>query len=80
MLILRKWIFKRYTYSILRSFLYESWIYYLIFIILDVDALKDVARAVEGLKTKDNSLLIITHYKRLLDLIVPDFVHIMKDG
>ena len=44
---------------------------------LDVDALEDVANAVNGLLTPQNSVLMITHYQRLLDLIKPSYVHIM---
>ncbi|RRT52172.1 hypothetical protein B296_00050626 [Ensete ventricosum] len=44
---------------------------------LDVDALQDVANAVNGLLTPNNSVLIITHYQRLLDYINPSYVHIM---
>ncbi len=47
---------------------------------LDIDALRTVAGGVNKLKTKDNAFLIITHYQRLLDYIVPDFVHVMYDG
>ena len=47
---------------------------------LDVDALRDVANAVNGLRTKENGILLITHYNRLLEYIKPDFVHIMRDG
>ncbi|ERN04239.1 ABC transporter I family member 6, chloroplastic [Amborella trichopoda] len=47
---------------------------------LDVDALQDVAKAVNGLLTSKNSVLMITHYQRLLDYIRPGFVHIMEDG
>ncbi len=47
---------------------------------LDIDALKDVAEGVNKLKTKDNAFLVITHYQRLLNYIVPDFVHVMYDG
>ena len=47
---------------------------------LDVDALKSVSEAINKLKRSDNSFLIITHYQRLLDHIVPDVVHAMKDG
>ncbi|XP_031486668.1 ABC transporter I family member 6, chloroplastic [Nymphaea colorata] len=47
---------------------------------LDVDALQDVARAVNGLLTSKNSVLMITHYQRLLDYIKPKYVHIMEDG
>lgn len=44
---------------------------------LDVDALQDVAKAVNGLLTPNNSVLIITHYQRLLECIKPSYVHIM---
>src|SRR5215831_4421562 len=47
---------------------------------LDIDALKIVANGVNKLKRVDNAQLIITHYQRLLDYIVPDFVHVLSDG
>jgi len=47
---------------------------------LDIDALKVVANGVNDMKNSERSFLIITHYQRLLDYIVPDFVHIMVDG
>lgn len=47
---------------------------------LDIDALRIVANGVNRLKTKENASLVITHYQRLLDYIVPDFVHILYDG
>lgn len=47
---------------------------------LDVDALQDVAKAVNGLLTSRNSVLMITHYQRLLDFIKPAYIHIMDDG
>ncbi|KAI0498083.1 hypothetical protein KFK09_021324 [Dendrobium nobile] len=47
---------------------------------LDVDALQDVAKAVNGLLTPRNSILMITHYQRLLDYIKPNYVHIMEAG
>ncbi|KAG2434735.1 hypothetical protein HXX76_007624 [Chlamydomonas incerta] len=47
---------------------------------LDIDALRDVAKAVNQLKTDDTGVLMVTHYKRLLDYIKPDFVHIMQAG
>lgn len=47
---------------------------------LDVDALKTVSEGVNSLRTKDNSFLVITHYQRLLNNIVPDVVHIFADG
>ena len=47
---------------------------------LDVDALKTVAQAVNGLTDSNRSFLIVTHYQRLLDYIKPDFVHILVNG
>jgi Fe-S cluster assembly ATP-binding protein len=47
---------------------------------LDIDALKIVANGVNKLKSKDNAVIIITHYQRLLDYIIPDFVHVLIDG
>lgn len=47
---------------------------------LDVDALRIVAQGVNALHTPEKSSIVITHYQRLLDYIVPDFVHILKDG
>ena len=47
---------------------------------LDVDAMKLVANGVNALRSKDRAFLVITHYQRLLDHIVPDVVHIMADG
>jgi Fe-S cluster assembly ATP-binding protein len=47
---------------------------------LDIDALKIVANGVNQLANADNGLLVITHYQRLLDYIVPDFVHVMAKG
>jgi Fe-S cluster assembly ATP-binding protein len=47
---------------------------------LDIDALRIVADGVNKLKNKDNAFLVITHYQRLLNYIVPDYVHIMYDG
>ncbi|MFB1022460.1 MAG: Fe-S cluster assembly ATPase SufC [Vicingaceae bacterium] len=47
---------------------------------LDIDALRTVANGVNQLKTKDNASIIITHYQRLLDYIVPDFVHVLYNG
>ena len=47
---------------------------------LDIDALRGVADAVNKLRNKDNCFLLITHYQRLLDYIVPDVVHVMIDG
>jgi Fe-S cluster assembly ATP-binding protein len=47
---------------------------------LDIDALKIVADGVNSLRAPDRSFLVITHYQRLLDYIVPDFVHVLMDG
>ena len=47
---------------------------------LDVDAFKTVTQGVNRIKNKNNSFLIITHYQKLLDFIVPDYIHVMKDG
>ena len=47
---------------------------------LDIDALRIVANGVNKLKSKDNAVIVITHYQRLLDYIVPDFVHVLHDG
>lgn len=47
---------------------------------LDIDALRVVAQGVNALKRPDNAQLVITHYQRLLDFIVPDFVHVLCDG
>jgi len=47
---------------------------------LDIDALRIVANGVNKLKSKDNAVVVITHYQRLLDHIVPDFVHVLYDG
>ena len=47
---------------------------------LDIDALKIVANGVNMLRNDDTSVVLITHYQRLLDYIVPDFVHVLSDG
>lgn len=47
---------------------------------LDIDALRIVANGVNKLKSSENATLVITHYQRLLDYIVPDFVHVMYNG
>jgi Fe-S cluster assembly ATP-binding protein len=47
---------------------------------LDIDALRIVANGVNKLKTRDNATIVITHYQRLLDYIVPDVVHVLFDG
>ncbi len=47
---------------------------------LDIDALKIVSNGVNSLKSADNATIIVTHYQRLLDYIVPDFVHVLYNG
>lgn len=47
---------------------------------LDIDALKIVANGVNKLKNKNNAVIVITHYQRLLDYIIPDYVHVLHDG
>ena len=47
---------------------------------LDIDALKIVANGVNKLRSKENAIIVITHYQRLLEYIVPDFVHVLFDG
>jgi Fe-S cluster assembly ATP-binding protein len=47
---------------------------------LDIDALKMVADGVNAMRTPDRAFVVITHYQRLLDYIVPDFVHVLADG
>lgn len=47
---------------------------------LDIDALRIVANGVNALRSKDNAVLVVTHYQRLLDYIVPDFVHVLYNG
>jgi Fe-S cluster assembly ATP-binding protein len=47
---------------------------------LDIDALRIVANGVNKLRTKENAFLVITHYQRLLDHIIPDFVHVLFEG
>jgi Fe-S cluster assembly ATP-binding protein len=47
---------------------------------LDIDALKIVANGVNAMRSKDRGMLVITHYQRLLDYIVPDFVHVLAGG
>ncbi|MDA9161265.1 Fe-S cluster assembly ATPase SufC [Crocinitomicaceae bacterium] len=47
---------------------------------LDIDALRIVAKGVNTLKSANNATIVITHYQRLLDYIVPDFVHVLYDG
>jgi Fe-S cluster assembly ATP-binding protein len=47
---------------------------------LDIDALKIVANGVNQLANAENAMLVITHYQRLLDYIIPDYVHVMEGG
>ena len=47
---------------------------------LDIDALRIVANGVNKLKSKNNAVIVITHYQRLLDYIIPDFVHVLHEG
>ena len=47
---------------------------------LDIDALRIVAEGVNKLHNEQNATIVITHYQRLLDYIVPDYVHILADG
>lgn len=47
---------------------------------LDIDALRIVANGVNALRSEDNATIVVTHYQRLLDYIVPDFVHVLHDG
>ena len=47
---------------------------------MDIDALRIVANGVNKLKTSENATIVITHYQRLLDYIIPDYVHVMYDG
>ena len=47
---------------------------------LDIDALKFVASGVNSMRAKDRAFIVVTHYQRLLNYIVPDFVHVLSDG
>jgi len=47
---------------------------------LDIDALRIVAEGVNKLRSKDNAVVVVTHYQRLLNYIIPDFVHVLMDG
>jgi Fe-S cluster assembly ATP-binding protein len=47
---------------------------------LDIDALRVAADGVNALRSKDRAMVVITHYQRLLNYIVPDFVHVMSKG
>ena len=47
---------------------------------LDIDALKIVSNGVNKFRSKDNAVIVVTHYQRLLDYIIPDVVHVLVDG
>jgi Fe-S cluster assembly ATP-binding protein len=47
---------------------------------LDIDALRVVANGVNALRSKDRAMIVITHYQRLLNYIVPDFIHVLHEG
>jgi Fe-S cluster assembly ATP-binding protein len=47
---------------------------------LDIDAMRLVSEGVNSLRSPDRSLLVITHYQRLLDYIVPDYIHVLSEG
>ena len=47
---------------------------------LDIDALKTVARGIEGMRSPDRATILVTHYHRILDHVVPDRVHVLVDG
>ena len=47
---------------------------------LDIDALRTIAEAINKLMSKNKSVILITHYKRLLEYIKPDFIHVMRNG
>ena len=47
---------------------------------LDVDALRIVAQGINSLRTPDNAVILVTHYQRILNLVVPDLVHVFVDG
>jgi len=47
---------------------------------LDIDALRIVAKGVNTLKSKEKAVIVVTHYQRLLDYIIPDFVHVLYNG
>ena len=47
---------------------------------LDIDALKTVAEGVNAMRSPDRAIVVVTHYQRLLNYIVPDFVHVLSDG
>ena len=47
---------------------------------LDIDALQTISEVINLFKTKEKSIIIITHYNRILNYIIPDFIHILKQG
>ena len=47
---------------------------------LDIDALKNISHGINLIKSEDRAIILITHYQRLLNYIVPDYVHVMHDG
>jgi Fe-S cluster assembly ATP-binding protein len=47
---------------------------------LDIDALKAVSHGVNSLRSKDRAIIVVTHYQRLLNYIVPDYVHVLSEG
>ncbi len=47
---------------------------------LDIDALKIVADGVNALRSKDRAIIVVTHYQRLLNYIIPDYVHVLSNG
>nr|YP_010902865.1 Iron-sulfur cluster formation ABC transporter ATP-binding subunit [Hypnea flava]WCH54919.1 Iron-sulfur cluster formation ABC transporter ATP-binding subunit [Hypnea flava] len=47
---------------------------------LDIDALKNISTSINSILTKEKSIMIITHYQRILDYIIPDYIHIMEEG
>nr|YP_010903660.1 Iron-sulfur cluster formation ABC transporter ATP-binding subunit [Hypnea wynnei]WCH56512.1 Iron-sulfur cluster formation ABC transporter ATP-binding subunit [Hypnea wynnei] len=47
---------------------------------LDIDALKNISKNINSILTKEKSIMIITHYQRILDYVIPDYIHIMKEG
>ena len=47
---------------------------------LDIDALKTVAHGVNALRSPENATIVVTHYQRLLDYIIPDYVHVLYQG
>ena len=47
---------------------------------LDIDALRTISEAINQLMTKNKSIILITHYKRLLEYIKPDYIHVMRNG